>query len=91
MKLAKLNWPLVAYFGLGCVWLGSVAHSAFRVLSGDDMKVAGMALRLIVASFSGFLGVLLAMRCNWSAETTGILCGVAGWWVGDPSAPLSAV
>lgn len=79
MKLPELNWPLVAYLWVGCVWLGSIAHSAFRVLCGDDITLAGVILRIIVASFAGLLAILLAMRCNWSAETTGIICGIAGW------------
>ena len=79
MKLPELNWPLVAYLWLGCIWLGSIAHTAFRVLCGDDVSLAGAVLQLIVASFAGLLAVLLAMRCNWSAETTGIVCAIAGW------------
>lgn len=79
MKLPELNWPLVAYLWVGCVWLGSIAHSAFRALCGDDVTVAGVVLQLIVASFAGLLAILIAVRCNWSAETTGIVCSVAGW------------
>ncbi|ECY3258059.1 hypothetical protein AU577_15695 [Salmonella enterica subsp. enterica serovar Alachua] len=79
MKLPELNWPQVAWLWLGCIWLGSIAHSAFRALCGDDITVISVVLQLIVASFAGLLAVLIAIRCDWSAETTGIVCSVAGW------------
>lgn len=79
MKLPELNWPMIGYFFAGCVWLGSLANSAFHALCGDDVTVVGVVLQLIVASFAGLLAILLAVRCNWSAETTGIVCSVAGW------------
>ncbi|EDF9813025.1 hypothetical protein K3T42_000571 [Salmonella enterica subsp. enterica] len=79
MKLPELNWPWVAYFWIGCIWLGSIAHSAFRVLVGDDVTVIGVILQLIVASFAGLLAILIAIRFNWSAETAGIVCSIAGW------------
>lgn len=79
MKLPELNWPLVAYLWAACIWLGSIAHSAFRVLCGDDVTIARAVLQIIVASFAGLLAGLIGMRCNWSAETIMIVCGVAGW------------
>lgn len=79
MKLPELNWPAAAYFWIGCVWLGSIAHSAYRILCGDNVTAAGIVLRIIVASFAGLLGVLLGVRCNWSMETIGAICGIAGW------------
>ncbi len=72
MKLPELNWPWAAYFWIGCIWLGSIAHSAFRVLVGDDVTVIGVILQLIVASFAGLLAILIAIRFNWSAETAGV-------------------
>jgi len=34
---------------------------------------------MLVASFASLLAILIAVRCNWSAETTGIVCSIAGW------------
>ncbi|MEB2417213.1 hypothetical protein [Citrobacter sp. R-1.5.2] len=46
MKLPELNWPLVAYLWGGCIWLGSIAHSAFRSLCGDDVTIVSVVLQL---------------------------------------------
>lgn len=72
----------MVYLWVGCIWLGSIAHTAFRVLCGHDVSLAGAVLLLIVASFAGLLAVLLAMRCNWSAITTGIVRAISGWACG---------
>ncbi|MHA6305686.1 phage holin family protein [Hafnia paralvei] len=79
MKLPDMGWPWVAYFWAGCIWLGSVAHTCLRMLLGEDVTIAGMVLQLVVASFAGLLAVLLSSRFGWTGETTGIICGIAGW------------
>ncbi|ECG8592262.1 hypothetical protein FNI11_21480 [Salmonella enterica subsp. salamae] len=51
MKLPELHWPWVAYFLVGCIWLGSIAHSPPLCLLFPENNVRSDSGRADSSSF----------------------------------------